>query len=93
MLFEFLTAMLLKTQACLDLTFRGYERMTLLPTRPLRRCQFGEDWFLAQILFFPFVIYIQVAFVSVSLSKRLFYCTILKSSEAVEDVTQNSMPM
>jgi hypothetical protein len=92
-MFEFLTAMLLKTQACLDLTLHGYERMTLLTTRPLRRCQFREDWFLVQILFVPFVICIQVTFVSVSLSKRLFYCTIMKSSEAVEDVTQNPMPM
>jgi hypothetical protein len=92
-MFEFLTAMLLKIQAYLDLTLHGYERMTLLTTLALRRCQFGEEWFLVQILIVPFVICIQVACVSVSLSERLFYCTITKSSEAVEDLTQNSMCM
>jgi len=65
--------------------------MTLFTIRPLRRCQFGEDWFLVQILFVPFVIYIRVAYLSVILSKRLLYCIIMKSSESVEDLTQYSM--
>jgi len=87
-MFEFLTAMLLNIQACLHITLRGYERITPLTTRPLRRCQFGEEWFLVQILFVPFVLCIRVTCFPVSLSKRLLYCTIMKSSEAAEDLTQ-----
>jgi hypothetical protein len=90
-MFEFLTAMLLEIQVCLDLTLRGCVRMTILTTRLLILCHIGVDLILVQILFFSYVICIRVACVSVGFSNKLFHCTIMKSSEAVVDLTRNSM--